>query len=136
MFRGRGRASSGGYVDSWPDDRCTRIPDELELNAVLENLGMRGPAVTVVHVRAEAQRRIVALTGASDHVGCFAKQLNALMRGQELAIKMAAEGLSEGEQAEAAGLHGLAAAIKAVRARSNAMEADPPADYQDDLHWA
>jgi len=93
--------------------------------------------VTADTVRAEAQRRIIALTGAADLQSCIIKQLNAQMRATELVNKRAlGVPLSQAEEGEAAALVALADGIKAIRARSNELEADPPADYADDIHWS
>ena len=94
------------------------------------------PAPTATSVRNEAQRRIIALTGASDLTSCIIKQLNALMRVGEINDKQArGETLSEQEQTEAVSLRAMANAVKAIRAASNAMEGNPPADYADDGRW-
>jgi hypothetical protein len=88
-------------------------------------------------VKAEAQRRIVALTGAADLTSCLIKQINANMRANRLNdIRMSREWTPE-EAAEGQALRTLALTIEAVRIRSNAIEAtDPiPADYADDRHW-
>jgi hypothetical protein len=88
-------------------------------------------------VRAEAQRRIIALTGGGDLQSCIIKQLNAQMRATELVNKRAlGDVLSSEELAEAAALQALADGIKRIRARSNELEADPPSDYADDSHWS
>jgi hypothetical protein len=92
----------------------------------------------VVKVKAEAQRRIIALTGASDLTTTMIKQLNASMRANELNNKLATGGtLTTKEQGEADALKALAAAIKAIRAASDVLEAmDPiPSDYNDDSNW-
>lgn len=87
-------------------------------------------------VRAEAQRRIIALTGARSLEHCMLQQLNALTRATELTNKRALGiELSPAEATEAASLEQLAADIKAIRAASNAMEPDPPADYMADGRW-
>lgn len=86
-------------------------------------------------IKAEAQRRIVAMTGATDLQSCIVKQLNALMRATELANKQHTSQLTEAEQAEAAQLQLLADTIKAVRAKSNEIEQAPPSDFTDDAHW-
>ena len=93
---------------------------------------------TAAMVKAEAQRRIVALTGAEDMQTCIVRQLNASMRATELNDLRLDRDLTPTEQAEAAALRGRAAAIKAIRARSNALEAMTPipSDYTDDTHWA
>jgi hypothetical protein len=98
--------------------------------------GLFGPLVTAADVRAEAQRRIIRLTGAADLNGCIIRQLNASMRATELVNKKATGGtLSAAEQAEEAALLALAAGIKAIRSASNAMEGAPPADYRNDHRW-
>lgn len=87
-------------------------------------------------IKAEAQRRIVALTGAASLDACLIKQLNALMRATELTNKRAqGETLTAEEEIEASTLEGLAAAIKGIRAKSNALEANPPVDLTSDHHW-
>jgi len=116
-----------------------RSPSEAELTAMLRPHGLRGPLAEPVDIKAEAQRRIIALTGAADLNGCLVKQLNATMRANELNDKrIGGAQLTEDEEAEAAGLRALAAGIKAIRARSDAIEAlSPiPADFDADQRWA
>lgn len=96
------------------------------------------PPITADDVRAEAQRRIIALTGQKDIIGCLIRQHNAQMRATELTLIQAQGGTwTEAEAAEAAALQGLADAIKAIRVASNAIEVmDPiPADYANDSRW-
>jgi hypothetical protein len=129
-------SATAGWVSRWPAERVTRIASEAELSEVLRGYGLRGPLVTAADVRAEAQRRIIVLTGAADLNGCLVRQLNALMRATELTNKVASGSKwSASEAAEAARLEALAAAIKAVRAASNLLEPEPPADYTSDAHW-
>jgi len=93
-------------------------------------------APTADDVRAEAQRRIVLLTGAASLDACLIKQLNASMRATELVnIKASGGTLTAEQDAEAAALQAFADAIKAIRAASNAMEASPPVDYASDARW-
>ncbi len=95
-------------------------------------------AVTAAHVKAEAQRRIIALTGATSLDGCFIKQFNANMRATELNDKrVSGDVLTVEEEAEAAALRALAAATRQIRAKSNALEAMAPipADYTSDAYW-
>ena len=96
------------------------------------------PVFTAAHVKAEAQRRIVGLTGATDLTTCLIKQLNANMRANELNDIRHERALTVPEEAEAAALRNLAAAIKHIRARSDAIEAmEPiPADFADSSYWA
>ena len=94
--------------------------------------------LTADSVRAEAQRRIIAMVGARDIMHCLIKQHNAQMRATELTLKKAENiALTAEEEAEAAMLQGIADTIKAIRAASNVLEVmDPtPADYADDKHW-
>lgn len=89
-------------------------------------------------VKNEAQRRIIAATGTTDIMSCLTKQMNAQMRGAELInIKASGGTLTAEQQAEAAALQDLADSIKAIRAKSNEIEAlDPiPADYAADSRW-
>jgi hypothetical protein len=94
--------------------------------------------VTAQMVKSEAQRRIIAMTGAADMTMCLIKQSNANMRANRLNdVRMAREWTPD-EAAEAQALRTLALTIKAIRDRSNAIEAmiPIPADYADDRHWA
>ena len=94
------------------------------------------PPVTADQVRAEAQRRIIVLTGTSDLIACMIKQSNANMRANEFNDKrLRGEVLTGAEEAEAAALRGLADKIKAIRAASNVMEPNPPADYTSNARW-
>jgi hypothetical protein len=96
----------------------------------------RGPVPPMADdVRVEAQRRIMALVGARDIQGCLIKQLNANMRANELNDYQHTRELTAEEAAEAAALRGLASMIKAVRAASNVLEPNPPADYADNKYW-
>lgn len=92
----------------------------------------------VLEVKAEAQRRIVALTGATDIVAAIIKQLNALMRSTKL-VNAKADGkpLTEAQKTEATQLEAFSDAVELIRRRSNELEAmDPiPADFTDDKWW-
>ena len=90
-------------------------------------------------VKAEAQRRIIALTGQTDLIACMIKQSNANMRANELTDKRVSGGtLTAEEELEAPALRNLATALKAIRAASNVIEAmDPiPLDYCADTYWS
>ena len=90
-------------------------------------------------VKAEAQRRIIVVTGATDMTGCLVKQMNAQMRAAELInIKTEGGALTAEQQVESDALKALADAIKYIRARSNDIEAlDPiPSDFAADVRWA
>ena len=89
-------------------------------------------------VKAEAQRRIVALTGVADLMACIIKQSNANMRANELNDKrLNGDTLTAEEETEATALRNLATAIKTIRAKSNDLELmDPiPLDYTNDSYW-
>jgi len=107
-------------------------------STVLAMLEAENAAARVRSVKDEAQRRIIARTGASDFQSCITKQLNAQMRALELTRKqVSGETLSGAEVAEAAALQALADDIKALRGCSNALEAMTPIpdDFADDAHW-
>lgn len=90
-------------------------------------------------VKDEAQRRIIAMTGATDIISAMIKQSNANMRANELNDKrLSGQELTAEEMAESAALRSFATAIKAIRARSNEIEAmDPiPSDYRADARWS
>ncbi len=127
----------GGYVSAWPANRATRIASEEELGDVLRSYGLPLIRPAAIDIKAEAQRRIIALVGASDLTSCLIKQLNAQMRANELNDKRISGGtLTAEETAEADALRALAAAIKAIRAKSNEIESSLPSDYTADRHWA
>lgn len=87
------------------------------------------PAPTADMVRAEARRRILALYPEW-------KQANLSARALEL-VEMIAQGetLTTEEQAERDEIDATWQWIKSVRAASNGMEADPPADFTSDHRW-
>ncbi len=93
------------------------------------------PDPTANDVRVEAQRRIVALVGATDVQSCLIKQLNANMRANELNDIQHSRELTVEEAAEANALRSLAIQIKAIRAASNVLEPNPPQDYTDEKYW-
>ena len=126
------------YVNEWPADRVSRIASLAELAEVLENAGCADLApLNANHVRRECQRRIIALMGARDLSHCMVKQLNANMRANELNDKrVSGETLTAEEQAEADYLRAMATEVKRLRAKSNEMEPNPPANYAADSRWA
>lgn len=81
------------------------------------------PEMLIAAIKASAQRRICALVGTTDTTACVVKQLNANMRATELVRKETTSSLTTEEAAEAVALETLAATIKAIRARSNEVEA-------------
>lgn len=129
-------SAAGAFVDMSDPARTYEIDGIESLHRLLSSHGLTSPLVTADDIRAEAQRRIIALTGASDLDTCMIRQLNALMRAAELTNKrVAGLALTDDEEEEAAALQALADAIKAIRAASNAMEASPPDDYLDAARW-
>lgn len=141
IFAGRTLASMNGCFS--PDLIAQMV--EVESGSVAERDVWDGasfskplpPTPTADDIRAEAQRRIVTLTGARDLQSSMAKQLNALMRATELTnAKASGVTLSPEEEAEAAALQAIADRIKVIRAASNRLEASLPVDFRDDRHWA
>jgi hypothetical protein len=128
-------SAAGAYVSEWDQERTTRIDTEQNLSDVLRPYGLRAPTASINDVRAEAQRRIIALVGATDLQSCLIKQLNANMRANELNDIQHSRELTPEETAEANALRGLATRIKSIRAASNVLEPNPPADYADNKYW-
>lgn len=112
----------------------------------VEQVSVNGDVITITrsaeqpaahNVKAEAQRRIILRTGAADLTGCIIKQLNANMRANELNDIRHTRAWTTEEAAEAETLRQLAADIKAIRTKSNAVEAmNPiPMNYTNDSYW-
>ena len=107
-------------------------------NVVREVYDTQPTVFAAAHVKAEAQRRIIALTGKTNLQDCMIKQFNALMRaGQLMDKRVGGATLTAEEEAEAAALRGLADKIEAIRAASDVIEAMSPipADYADNTYW-
>lgn len=104
---------------------------------------------TASHVKAEAQRRILALTGSTTLEQHGIRSDNAIARQAELARIMggtmrddvgsllAARALTPEEDAEDRAIATMWRAIKVIRTKSNEIEAlSPiPADYAADSRW-
>jgi hypothetical protein len=93
------------------------------------------PPPTAADVRAEAARRMQLLVGARD-----ARHLDVIVsNGTREAIRLlrlrAEREWTAEEGTRAAQLQQLDTAIDAIRAASNAMEAEPPADFASDARW-
>lgn len=147
------RLSDGAVVQLWGGEwgaivdfpNPLILPNGLQICAGLPNVEYEGYRVDELHaspaprhVKVEAQRRIVALVGATSFDGCLVKQLNAQMRETELLLKkIGGEEWTEAEADEAAALQAMADAIKVIRQKSNDIEAmDPiPDNLMDDTHW-
>jgi len=89
-------------------------------------------------VRAEAQRRMMALVGARDAEHLALVITNGLREATRLLQKEAAgQALTPEEDARKHQLQQVDAAIEAIRAASNRLEAmEPiPEDYADDKYW-
>lgn len=85
-------------------------------------------------VRREADRRMRALLGARDAAHLDVLISNGTREAVRLLRKGAATWTPE-EAQRAAVLEAVDQAIEAIRAASNALEANPPADYAADRHW-
>lgn len=110
--------------EATPDQRVAAL-------AVLQSFDPDTP--TADDVRAEAQRRMIALVAARD-----AAHLSLIIaNGTREAVRLLRRQASWTEQdaARAATLQAVDEAIEAIRAASNAMEPSPPADYADDARW-
>lgn len=134
-------SKAGAYIfanDVPADAFVTNIDSAASLRDVLYAYNLPYPPVPplIAHIKAEAQRRIVVATGATDLMTCVVKQLNANMRANELNDKRVSGGVwTSEEEAQAAGLRALAVVIKRIRDRSNELEISLPVDYSDDRHW-
>ncbi len=118
---------NGPYIRDWDAVKLGPKPTAAELDAAAGTAFANQAAADLV--RAEAYRRIVALAPEW-------KQRNMTARGLELTRKELAGGtLTAAEQAEAAAITAAWDAVKAIRAASDVLEANPPADYTDDSHW-
>lgn len=109
--------------------------DEPTLRGVIERSGAAAPEPpTAADVRQEARRRIMILTQARD-----AEHLDVIVsNGTREAVRLLRKGNAgwSAEEAErAAALEIVDVAIEAIRTASNAIEAEPPADYADDKYW-
>lgn len=112
----------------------TRIAGEAELADVLRPHGLTVPLPAGDDVRAEAERRLMALVGARDRRHLDIVMANGVREATRLLRKGEAIWTAE-EAARAAALAGYDDTIETIRVASNAMEADPPADFDDDRHW-
>jgi hypothetical protein len=133
-----GQTYDAGSLTLPGSGRAFRSAWTTPINGVVQLDAAKLREMMIVKVKDEAQRRIIALTGADDLTATMIKQLNASMRATEFNNKLATGGtLTTEEQAEATALQALADAIKAIRAASNVLEAmDPiPSDYDDNSNW-
>ncbi len=92
-------------------------------------------AASVSEIKAEAQRRIMVLVGATTLEACLIKQNNAQAREIELADAKQTRALTDAETIEADDLRARAASIRAIRAASNVIEAAPPIEVGIDPRW-
>lgn len=96
------------------------------------------PTPTPDDVRAEAQRRMIALIGARDANNLAIKIQNALRETARLLEKeVSGVALTPQEKTRKQTLMTMDAAIEAIRAASNTLEAmtPVPADYTNDSRW-
>lgn len=110
---------------------------DLDQAAIDEDLPIKTDA-TVDEIKQEAGRRIMLLIGVETEVDMIFKEMNAVMRGVALNNALIENGsLTSEEQAEAAALKGLEAAIVAIRTASDTIEQAPPKinQLQTDNRW-
>lgn len=115
----------------------TRIETVAELIAVIEAAGCPDHApLNANHVRRECQRRMMAVVGARTAEDLSIKISNALReQGRLNDLRLQGVVWTAEQTTRAAVLRAADAAIEHLRARSNAMEAEPPEDYRDNARW-
>lgn len=114
-------------------DASQQRPTDAEILAEVERLENYIPADAV---RAEASRRLQIMFGARNDAHLNMIISNATREAVRLQnIKLAGQEWTTEQATRAAQLVAADAAVEAVRAASNAMEPNPPADYADDRHW-
>lgn len=114
-----------------------------ERDAALAGHGVAAPEATPAQmVRDEAARRMRGMFGARDDAHLSQIIQNAQRESVRLyAIRVGIPGVAAprewtaDEALRAAQLYGADAAIEAIRAASNAMETDPPADFASNARW-
>ena len=137
------RFTQDGSIEAVMDGRTLRIPDNMaNRHRQAVALWQAGggtiapyvPSPTAGDVRREASRRMQVLLDARD-----AAHLDILIyNGTREAVRLLNAGEQNWTAAEATRaveLQQADADIEAIRAASNSMETDPPADYLDDSHW-
>jgi hypothetical protein len=94
------------------------------------------PIATADNVRGEARRRIIASVPEWKQINMGARE-GELLRIQlgKMPSGEGARALTTEEQAEEQAIQHVWEWVKTVRAASNVMEPNPPADYRDDRHW-
>lgn len=92
------------------------------------------PPPTADQVRAEAQRRLMELVGARSPEHLATTISNASREAVRL-LRLGSANWTEAQATRAAELEAADAAVEVIRAASNALESNPPADYADDKHW-
>lgn len=101
---------------------------------VIEDRFIATSPPTADDVRAEASRRMQALVGARDAAHLEIIVANGTREAVRL-LRKGAQYWSDEERARAVELEQIDMAFEAIRAASNAMEAEPPIDYNDDRQW-
>lgn len=110
------------------------VRDATPEEAAQLNAGWALP-VSLGNVRDEAQRRIIALVGATDLNDCLIKQLNANALAGQLNDFRFSRALTPQEEATATALRNMFATIQEIRAASNKFGDKIPQDYRDDKFW-
>lgn len=128
-------SAASAYVATWDHARSTKIASEGELSDVLRSYGLIGPAVTSDDVRNEASQRMQNVFGARGAAHLEIIIANASREAIRLLRVKADRAWTEAEAARAAELEAADYLVEVIRAASNAMESNPPADYREDKHW-
>lgn len=126
------------FLAAGDGENMSQVRDVEHIIELLTRAGVpeRAP-LNAWHVRAECQRRMIAFFGARDVRDLDLKISNAnreAIRLQDIRISGGEWTLEQAQRAVL--LRAADAAIEHLRGCSNAMEADPPADYQDNARWA
>ncbi len=130
-------AERNGVPVSIPVDEANRDYRQLMEEGV-QIMPYVTPGPTAADVRAEAARRMRALVGARDDRHLDIIITNGLREAARLLQKeVSGQALTPEEQARKQQLQQIDAAIEAIRAASNRLEAMTPIpdDYQADKYW-
>lgn len=112
------------------------VSDEAKSRAEAILSGYDPNKTTANEVRAEASRRLQRMFGARDETHLNIMIANATREAVRLQnIRLAGGSWTTEQATRAAQLVAADEAVEAIRAASNAMEPNPPADYTTDSHW-
>lgn len=116
------------------------LPDGSTATSAMPVLGIAGAILVSQQpdagdVRAEASRRLKALVGARDAAHLETLISNGVREAVRLLRLRDERAWTPEETARAEQLRQVDAAIEEIRAASNLLEPDPPADYLNGRNW-